>query len=104
MSVSRLTLSQAYANLLEVLGLVLTKQSHRQPTEEVALSRNAKGDTQIVVSGQAHEDETLTACAERVAVLYEQLRARFPPAGDGLESKLRATVAALPKTRATRKP
>lgn len=75
---ARVGATAAYHDALETIRLLLTRSSGRQPTEEVALTRNAKGETQISVSGQAHEDETLEACAERVSAIYETLRARYP--------------------------
>lgn len=75
---NRLTLAAAYENLLGLFGQVLTRQSTRHPTESVSLSRNAKGDTQISVEGQAHEDEPLALCAERVALIYDRLAAQYP--------------------------
>jgi hypothetical protein len=74
----RLTLTQAYRNLLDVTSLLLTRQSNRTPAQDVELTRNIKGETNIKVSGSTLEDETLEECAERVAALYEQLRMRFP--------------------------
>ena len=74
----RVSSTTAYHDAVELLQLALTRTSPRSYTESVDLTRNAKGETQITVSGQAHEGETLAECADRVTEVYKTLRDRFP--------------------------
>lgn len=75
----RVSATRAYHDALDTIRQLLTRQSSgRSYTEEISLTRNAKGETQISVSGQAHEDETLAEAADRVTEVYKTLRARFP--------------------------
>lgn len=85
----RLTLADAYTNLAELFGAVLTRQTARHPTEGVEITRNAKGDPQFRIEGQTAEGETLAECAARVAALYDVLHARFPV--NGAEKPAEAT-------------
>lgn len=74
----RVSATTAYHDAHELLGLMLTRSTARTYTESVELTRNAKGETQISVAGQAHEDESLADCAGRVAAVYQTMRQRFP--------------------------
>lgn len=77
----RLSVTDAYERTAGLLELALSRTT-KHPTEGVDLTRNAKGETQISVSGGTHEGETLEECAARVSAVYIDLRARFPlPSG-----------------------
>ena len=69
MSVKRLALS-------DVLTMVLQRGSGNQ--DSVALTRNAKGETQIEVVARSRESETLRMVEQRARESYERLRSTFP--------------------------
>jgi hypothetical protein len=63
----------------QIIGMLLTRGSREHSS--VALSRNAKGETQVEVTvrtGESDEIDTVDAAAAKAAELYDQLRRRFP--------------------------
>jgi hypothetical protein len=63
-------------SLSDVLTLVLARGSGER--DSVALSRNAKGETQIEVVARTRESETLEECEQRARASYDRLRQLYP--------------------------
>jgi hypothetical protein len=63
-------------SLSDVLTLVLSRGSAER--DSVELSRNAKGETQIVIVARTREGETLEDVGERARDEYDRNRMRYP--------------------------
>jgi hypothetical protein len=74
----RHTLSDAYRGSLALLEMAINRPA-RAASEEVSLTRNAKGDVQISVAGTSHEGESLEETAARVAAVFDALAKTYPP-------------------------
>ena len=60
------------------LALAVAQRPAQKASEEVELSRNAKGDWQFSIKGVTGDAETLTACASRVFAIAQTMAQEFP--------------------------
>ncbi len=74
------TVDDAQAKAAAVYAQLREAYPPAPPSEyaTVALTRNAKGETQIEVSVRATEGQTPTSTADAAASIYKTLRGRFP--------------------------
>ena len=89
---TRHTLSDAYEQSQALLMAQATRP-HAEPTSDVEITRNAKGDWQFKVAVTGHDPDAAFAKACALAV---ELEHRFPfgiEPPDGLREQLEATLA-----------
>ena len=93
---TRLSLSDAYADMVQVVQAALTRPP-RHASEDVEIIENAKHELQVKISASRLEDETLAQTAERAWEVFRSTRARIDaeyPAPDTSEADAKRAVRA----------